>query len=34
MNLPQINMISQKELCEHIEDDDFLLRYIRRNPHY
>lgn len=27
MNLPQINMISQKELCDHIEDDDFFLRY-------
>ena len=27
MNLPPINMISQQELCDHIEDDDFLLRY-------
>ena len=27
MDLPHINMISQKELCDHIEDDDFLLRY-------
>ena len=27
MNLPQINMISQQELCDHIEGDDFLLRY-------
>ena len=27
MNLPFINMISQQEFCEHIEDDDFLSRY-------
>ena len=27
MKLPHINMISQQELCDHIEDDDFLLRY-------
>ncbi len=27
MNLPHINMISQQELCEHFEDNDFLLRY-------
>lgn len=27
MNLPHINMISQQELCDHIEEDDFLLRY-------
>ena len=27
MNLPHINMILQQELCDHIEDDDFLLRY-------
>ncbi len=27
MNLPHINMISQQELCSHIEDDDFMLRY-------
>lgn len=27
MRLPYINMISQQELCDHIEDDDFLLRY-------
>ena len=27
MNLPFINMISQQEFCEHIEDDDFLRRY-------
>ena len=27
MNLPPINMISQQELCDHIEDEDFLLRY-------
>lgn len=27
MKLPYINMISQQELCDHIEDDDFLLRY-------
>lgn len=27
MNLPHINMISQQELGDHIEDDDFLLRY-------
>ena len=26
-HLPHINMISQQELCDHIEDDDFLLRY-------
>lgn len=30
MNLPFINMISQQEFCEHIEDDSFLRRY--RNP--
>ncbi len=27
MDLPPINMISQQEFCDHIEDDDFLLRY-------
>ncbi len=27
LTLPQINMISQQEFCDHIEDDDFLLRY-------
>ena len=27
MNLPLINMISQQEQCDHIEDEDFLLRY-------
>ncbi len=27
MNLPFINMISQQEFCEHIEDVDFLRRY-------
>lgn len=27
MKLPYINIISQQELCDHIEDDDFLLRY-------
>ena len=27
MKLPNINMITQQELCDHIEDDDFLLRY-------
>ncbi len=27
MNLPHINMISQQDLSDHIEDDDFLLRY-------
>lgn len=27
MKLPYINMISQQELCDHIEEDDFLLRY-------
>lgn len=27
MKLPSINMISQKEFCDHIEDDDFLRRY-------
>lgn len=27
MNLPPINMISQQELCGHIEEEDFLLRY-------
>ena len=27
MKLPCINMITQQELCDHIEDDDFLLRY-------
>lgn len=24
---PRINMITQQDLCEHIEDDDFFLRY-------
>lgn len=27
MNLPHINMITKQELCDHIEEDDFLLRY-------
>lgn len=27
MKLPYINTITQQELCDHIEDDDFLLRY-------
>lgn len=27
MNLPYINMITQQELCDHIEDDNFFLRY-------
>ena len=27
MKLPSINMITQQEFCDHIEDDDFLLRY-------
>lgn len=27
MKLPNINMITQQELFDHIEDDDFLLRY-------
>lgn len=27
MKLPSIYMISQQELCDHIEDDDFFLRY-------
>lgn len=27
MRLPYINIITQQELCDHIEDDDFLLRY-------
>ena len=27
MELPYINIITQQELCDHIEDDDFLLRY-------
>lgn len=27
MNLPYINQITQQELCDHIEEDDFLLRY-------
>ncbi len=27
MKLPNINMITQQELCDHIEDDDFLLCY-------
>ena len=27
MKLPEINMVSQQELCDHIEDDDFFLRY-------
>ena len=27
MKLPNINMITQKEFCSHIEDDDFLHRY-------
>lgn len=27
MKLPSINIISQQELCNHIEDDDFFLRY-------
>lgn len=27
MKLPGINMITQQEFCDHIEDDDFLLRY-------
>lgn len=27
MKLPYINMITQQEFCEHIEDDDFLRRY-------
>lgn len=27
MDLPPINMISQQELCGHIEEEDFLLRY-------
>lgn len=27
MNLPYINMITQQELCDHIEDDIFFLRY-------
>ena len=27
MKLPEINMITQQEFCDHIEDDDFLLRY-------
>ena len=27
MKLPGINMITQQEFCNHIEEDDFLLRY-------
>lgn len=27
MKLPSINMISQKEFCDHIEDDDFFLKF-------
>ena len=27
MKLPSINIISQQELCDHIEDDDFFLRF-------
>ena len=27
MDLPPINRISQQELCGHIEEEDFLLRY-------
>lgn len=27
MKLPYINIITQQELCDHIEDDDFMLRY-------
>ena len=27
MKLPGINMITQQEFCDHIEEDDFLLRY-------
>lgn len=27
MNLPYINQITQQELCDHIEEDDFLLCY-------
>lgn len=27
MKLPSVNMISQDEFCDHIEDDDFFLRY-------
>lgn len=27
MKLPSINMITQQEFCDHIEEDDFLLRY-------
>ena len=27
MDLLPINMISQQELCGHIEEEDFLLRY-------
>lgn len=27
MDLPYINIITQQELCDHIEDDDFFLRY-------
>ena len=27
MELPNINMITQQEFCDHIVDDDFLLRY-------
>ena len=27
MKLPGINMITQQEFCDHIEEDDFLLKY-------
>lgn len=27
MKLPNINTITQQEFCDHIEDDDFLLKY-------
>lgn len=27
MKLPSINMMSQKEFCDHIEDDDFFLKF-------
>ena len=27
MKLPNIHTITQQEFCDHIEDDDFLLKY-------
>ena len=27
MKLPNVNAITQKEFLDHIEDDDFLLKY-------